>query len=235
MDKENPNPFEGNTPELEAGKRQINMFFVRHGQQQDYANPASFLSDEGARQIEEEFADPFITWLEGQDRESVVQVLSSPRTRALQSGLLIRNRIERAIEEGRIQKTSLLSFQAMPDLLQTQPISELLKMGYTNPYATWHELSDDFMALNGIPSPLEVAELTARTIRALSDLSRILGPGPQLNYILVAHETTIGALVRKHFGVNTEIEHGESIGVFLGRSIFFHFRGRMTGDLDGLR
>ena len=93
MDKENPNPIDGNTPEPEARKRQINMFFVRHGEQESYTNPASSLSEEGKRQIEEGFADPFISWLEGLDREHLVQVLSSPRARTLQSGFLIKKRI----------------------------------------------------------------------------------------------------------------------------------------------
>ena len=227
-------PQQRNSSEAEAPRRKINMFFVRHGEQVDYKDPNSSLSERGRQQVKDDFAVPFISWLEDAGIENMVQVLASPRTRTLESGLIIKGQIEEAMEQGRISNTTLLGFHERPDLLQTQPIGKLISMGYDDPYSKWQELSEEFLALNGISSPFEIALITEKTISSLRDLSMILGPGPQINYVLVTHETTVGALAGRHFnlkGDSRKIEHAESIAVFLGEDVFYSFRGRLTGDI----
>ena len=210
-------------------RRKIKLHYTRHGEPQEYGNPDSPLSENGKQQIKT-LTDEFIGELVKYENENSLIIMSSRRIRALDSAIIARSELEKAIRRGQLPYTTFDGFYAAPELEIVDPIKRLLELGFANPMSCWQVLSPEFLRHNKVLPPEDVVAKVEKFIGALRETATIVGEGPEINILLFTHETVLGALVRKHFSpvAPVSIGHGEKLTVSLGEAIEYSFRGNST-------
>jgi broad specificity phosphatase PhoE len=207
--------------------RNVNIFLVRHGEQERYSEDDSPLTLNGKRQVRDRFAIRLVDRLKDKG-PSVVKVYTSTRRRTKESAEIIQEEVERGITHGILPETRLFTLRERGTLQTTAPINELLDRGHTEQSVFQRWLDEEVL---GVTSPLKMAEDTEESIDAMIDFTKRLKPSSEeINFVLVTHETTIGALVKKYFQPigPARIYHAESIRLTLGNGNKpeFSFRGK---------
>ena len=188
----------------------VEIYIVRHGKQEQWSDPNSDLSAEGAKQAEA-FALEFLQDHLGSDKEAVIKIKRSPVSRAAKTGDVIAATLEREIAARGLQNLKLLNTRIDEDLKTTGSIGPLIKSGVAHDKVVdeWLANADNY---ENARKPQEIADNIAGIIADADSLAKKVSPdGPQIIYIMVTHETSHAALMNKLTGKSTE-ELGGGIG-----------------------
>lgn len=186
--------------ETDRAPRELNIYVVRHGEQINYRDTHSRLSNLGRRQVLERFAIPFCNVLEG-NRENIVKIYTSGRMRTVESADIIYNELKGRVEAGDLPQTRLLCLREKESLQTTDPISRQLANGSSPETATidWQIIPEPVLnKVLGTISPRQMADRFDRSLASVRERFSRTEVGPDINLVLVTHETTIASIARKH-------------------------------------
>lgn len=188
---------------LERDQRTIRIFLVRHGRQQDYGTTNSPLSMEGRTQIKT-YAETLVEQFKDENRRRIIKVLYSSRLRARESAEIIENEIDHAINEEVLPDTVLYKSRRREVLQTADSLNKLITSGVPKNEAIgkWLNLEEqELLNKYGSKPPSQVAKDILHLRDKYKRMSLRLGTGPEIDFIMVTHETTIAALSKHLRGI----------------------------------
>jgi broad specificity phosphatase PhoE len=180
-------------------RRKMRIFIVRHGEPEEYAVKDAALSGRGRDQVQE-FAKNFLSDLKGkQETGAAVKILYSGISRTKESGEILERELEKGIGEDELKNITLLNSHERKTLQTTGTLKPLMDAGVpkNEAYQRWIGASEEELQLVGAKTPEEVDKAMSELIRGMDEMSTRLGPGPEVDYVWVTHETTHGAILKR--------------------------------------
>ena len=213
-------------------RRKMRIFIVRHGEPEIYAAKDSMLSEEGKKQVRE-FGKNFLDDLKKrQETGAAIKILYSEISRTKESGEILESELEKTIQEEKLQNITLLNSHKREALKSVGTLGPLINTGVpkAEAYERWLTANPEELRLVSAKTPEDIDEAMSELVKGMDKMSSRLGPGPEIDYVWVTHETTHGAILKRldpegraniGFVEPLEVDIGEKDG-----SIKYKFRNR---------
>lgn len=185
--------------QLHITPRRIRAFLVRHGQQKQYIDTDSMLTADGRQQV-----ITFTTWLlekfAMEEDEKIVKIVYSDRPRTTETAVIIRDMLQAAINKGVIDTICLSRPRRWKTMQTADPLHHLMMHGISQADAlsTWLTLSEEALSRYNADPPSAIARRLLHMVQKMEQLRPTLEPGPEINYIMVTHETSTASILH-HF------------------------------------
>lgn len=216
---------------LEKVPRCIRIFLVRHGKQIEYGDTNSKLSEEGKEQVSQ-FTQNLTQLFQTEDNKKIVKIVYSSRERTIESARIIEDTLYNAITKGTLSNVRMMNSHVREELQTADPLLKLIEAGIPKQEAfqQWLSLPETTLSNFGSESPNNIGNRFLTLVKRLEHMTHFLGPGPEINYIMVTHETSHAALLRKFDPTMTvKIDYAEPLQIDIGQKdkpTVYKFRGK---------